>query len=571
MTARRKYYSFALFILILLFVTGCPWKNRKADLILTNGVFFTGNTFKPVAEMVAIHGNRILAVGKNGEADQYRNPTTRMLDLKGKFGCSGFNDAHAHLLSGGQSLEELDLTGVRSILEMQKKILEHAWKQTWGSWIIGRGWDQNLFPNGEWPSKKNLDEIAPDFPMVLTRVCGHVVLVNDKVLKIAGITNKTPDPIAGEIGRDPSTGEPNGILKEEAIKLVSQYLSNPSEQQVAQAVENALEETRRYGVTSVQDYSDAETLSAYKKLFGDGRLTCRITLWAPLDGDFGKALNLREQFRNPMLRFGLLKGFLDGSMGSRTAVFFTPYSDDSTTCGISQMTQEKLNDLVLFADKNKFQIALHAIGDKAVRMGLDAYEKAQKANGARFARHRIEHAQALSNEDLPRFKSLDVVASMQPAHCIFDMAWAEARLGPVRCKTAYAWKSLLDHGVHLAFGSDWPVAPINPMLGIYAAVSRRDTLGFPEGGWYPRQKLTIEQALAAYTIGSAYAEWMENEKGSLEQGKLADIVILDHNLFKVSPNEILHTKVVYTIVDGKIVYSNASENTGGTLEDNNDP
>jgi predicted amidohydrolase YtcJ len=554
MNPQRKHRLFPLLLLIALSLAGCPWKNRKADLILTNGTFYTGNPLKQTAEMVAIRGNRILAVGKIDEADRYRVPATVVMDLKGRFGCAGFNDSHAHLLSGGQSLDELDLSGCTTPFEMQRRILERIYKQPWGSWVIGRGWDQNRFPNGEWPTRKILDAISQDSPMVMTRICGHVMLVNVKVLEIAGITAKTPDPPSGEIGHDPVTGEPNGILKEAAIDLVSQYLPSPSDESINRSVERAVETARQFGLTTVQDYSDSEALAAYKRLLDEDRLNCRLTLWFPLEGDLIRYKKLRDELRSPMLRFGLLKGFLDGTMGGRTAAFFAPYSDDSTTSGILQMTPEKLDEAVLLADRDGFQIALHAIGDRAIRMGLDAYELSRKINGARERRHRLEHVQAVSKEDIPRFKALGVIASMQPSHCIFDMPWAEARLGAERCRTAYAWKSLLDGGARLAFGSDWPVAPLNPLIGIYAAVSRCDTTGSPAGGWNPQEKLTITEAIDAYTLGSAYAELMEHEKGSIEQGKLADLVILDRNLLRAAPAEILKTRVLYTIVGGKIVY-----------------
>ncbi len=556
MNLHRKHRLTLLLLLVAILLAGCPWKNRKADLILKNGTFYTGNPLKPTVEMVAIRGNRILAAGKVDEAERYRVPATVVIDLKGRFGCAGFNDSHAHLLSGGQSLDELDLSGCTTPLEMQKRILERIYKQPWGSWVIGRGWDQNRFPNGEWPTRKILDAITQDFPMVMTRVDGHAMLVNSKVLEIAGITSKTPDPPSGEIGHDPATGEPDGILKEAAIDLVSQYLPSPSDESVNRSVERAVEAVRQFGLTTVQDCSDSEALDAYKRLLREDRLTCRLTLWFPLEGDLIRYKKLRNELRGPMLRFGLLKGFLDGTMGSRTAAFFTPYLDDSTTSGILQLTSEKLDEAVLLADKDGFQVALHAIGDRAIRMGLDAYGLARKINGPREIRHRLEHVQSISKEDIPRFKTLGVIASMQPSHCIFDMPWAEARLGRERCRTAYAWKSLLEGGARLAFGSDWPVAPLNPLVGIYAAVSRCDTTGSPEGGWNPQEKLTITEAIDAYTLGSAYAELMEHEKGSIEQGKLADLVILDRNLLRAAPAEILRTRVLYTIVDGKVVYEN---------------
>jgi predicted amidohydrolase YtcJ len=541
-------------LLAVLVFSGCPWKHRKADLILKNGFFFTGNPLKPSVEMVAIRGNRIIGLGKTEDAKRYQSAQTRIIDLRGKFGCAGFNDAHLHLLYGGQSLEEVDLTGVTNTLDLQRRILERAWKIPWGSWIIGGGWDQNQFPNGEWPTKRALDDIAPDFPMVLRRVCGHAVLVNSKVLAIAGITAKTPDPPAGEIMRDPVTGEPTGVLKEDAVKLVSQYMPAATEESISRSIERALEEAKRFGVTGAQDFSASEALQVYQRLLSEGRLTARISFWLPLDSDPAVVLDRKTESRNRMLRIGCLKGVLDGSMGARTAALNAPYSDDSTTSGLTLYTQDRLNELVLLADRNRMQVALHAIGDRAVRMGLTSFELAQKINGQRESRHRIEHAQVLVPSDFDAFKSLGVIASMQPAHCIYDLAWAESRLGPNRTAGAYAWNSVLDAGGRLAFGSDWPVVPLNPLIGIYAAVTRRDTAGLPESGWIPRERLTIEEAITAYTLGSAYAEFMEHEIGSLEQGKLADLVVLNRNLLTVHPADILRARVVYTIVDGKIVY-----------------
>jgi predicted amidohydrolase YtcJ len=550
---RLRFAPLPVLLMAMLF-SGCPWKHRKADLLLKNGNFFTGNPLKPEVEMVAIRGNRIIGLGRTEDAGRYQSPRTRVIDLHGKFGCAGFNDAHLHLLAGGQSLEEVDLTGVTNILDLQRRILERAWKIPWGSWIVGGGWDQNLFPGGEWPTKKALDDIASDFPMVLRRVCGHAVLVNSKVLDIAGITAKTPDPPSGEIVRDPVTGEPTGVLKEEAVKLVSQYVPVPTDEAVARSIERALEEARRFGITGAQDYSPAEALAVYRRLLNDGRLTARISFWMPLDSDPVVVRDRKTEFRNQMLRIGCLKGILDGSLGARTAALFAPYSDDSTTAGLTLLTQERLNELVLLADRNNLQVALHAIGDRAVHMAVESYGLAQKINGERESRHRIEHVQVIQPSDLAVLKTLGVVASMQPAHAGFDLAWAGSRLGPDRQNGAYAWRSILDSGARLAFGSDWPTVPLNPLIGIYAAVTRCDTAGRPEGGWIPRQRLTVEEAIRAYTLGSAYAEFMEHEIGSLEQGKLADLVVLNRNLLTVHPADILRARVVYTIVDGKIVY-----------------
>ena len=540
--------------LTAIFPSGCQQKKPKADLVLKNGNFFTVNKLRPKVEAIAIRGNRILATGKDEEIDRFIGENTRIIDLNGMFGCPGFNDAHLHFLSGGMSKMEVDLTGVKSIREIQKRVIKKLRSLPPGSWLTGRGWDQSLFPDKKWPTKKILDSIAPDVPIFLRRVCGHVALVNTKALHIAGINAGTPNPPAGEIVKDPVTGKPTGILKEEAMNLVSQYIPPPSKETIEKAVEIALEEARKFGVTSVQDNTSADMLDVYQKLLNKGKLTCRVSEWPPLQEDLKRYKKLKQKYNGNMIHFGLLKGFSDGSMGSRTAAFFQPYFDDPTTRGIFQMTQDELNNLVLCADKEGFQIGIHAIGDAANRMVLDAYSLARKINGVRDSRHRIEHAQVLTKEDIPRFKELGVIASMQPTHCIEDLRWAETRIGLERCRYAYAWKSLKKQGAVLAFGTDWPVVSLNPMEGLYAAVTRRDTSGYPRKGWFPQERLTIQEAIEAYTLGSAYAEFREKEKGSLVPGKLADIVILDHNLLEIPSEEILKTRVLYTIMNGKIVY-----------------
>ncbi len=540
--------------LTAIFPSGCQQKKPKADLVLKNGNFFTVNKLRPKVEAIAIRGNRILATGKDEEIDRFIGENTRIIDLNGMFGCPGFNDAHLHFLSGGMSKMEVDLTGVKSIREIQKRVIKKLRSLPPGSWLTGRGWDQSLFPDKKWPTKKILDSIAPDVPIFLRRACGHVALVNTKALHIAGINAGTPNPPAGEIVKDPVTGKPTGILKEEAMNLVSQYIPPPSKETIEKAVEIALEEARKFGVTSVQDNTSADMLDVYQKLLNKGKLTCRVSEWPPLQEDLKRYKKLKQKYNGNMIHFGLLKGFSDGSMGSRTAAFFQPYFDDPTTRGIFQMTQDELNNLVLCADKEGFQIGIHAIGDAANRMVLDAYSLARKINGVRDSRHRIEHAQVLTKEDIPRFKELGVIASMQPTHCIEDLRWAETRIGLERCRYAYAWKSLKKQGAVLAFGTDWPVVSLNPMEGLYAAVTRRDTSGYPRKGWFPQERLTIQEAIEAYTLGSAYAEFREKEKGSLVPGKLADIVILDHNLLEIPSEEILKTRVLYTIMNGKIVY-----------------
>ena len=550
----RLWLWVAAGILGWLFVLTRCWRNPYADLVLRNGVVYTGNPSKPNAEAVAIRGDRILLVGKNQDVDRFIGSRTQVRDLKGRFVCAGFNDAHVHLTSGGKVSTELDLGGLTTIEEIQSRILKKVWTLPPGTWLVGRGWDQSLFAGGAWPNKRMLDIIAPDVPILLFRVCGHAALVNSKALSIAGIATGIPNPPSGEIVRDPSSGEPTGILKEEAIKLVSQYIPTLSREGMEQAVLNALDALRKYGITSVQDDSPEEVISVYEKFLAAGRLTCRISLWHPLNANPERYNRTLNRFRRPYLQFGLLKAVLDGSAGARTAFFMKPYDDDTTTRGISLLTQEELNLLVLRADRSGFQIGLQAIGDEANRMALTAFALARQVNGARDLRHRIEHAQVLSERDLPRLAELGIVASMQPVHCIEDIRWIEACIGSARSRYAYAWRSLLKSGTVLAFGSDWPYAPLNPIVGIYAAVTRRDTLGQPSAGFVPQERITVQEAIDAYTKGSAYAERMENEKGTIEKDKLADLVVLDQNLLGIPPRQILKTLVTMTVCAGKIVY-----------------
>ncbi|MCD6116374.1 amidohydrolase [bacterium] len=538
---------------VTIFFHGCSEKKSRADLILKNGVIFTG-TEDGIVEAIAIKKDRIIAAGPFNEIDKLITEKTRIIDLDGKFACAGFNDAHLHLLSGGLSMLEVDLTGASSLREIRRRIANKIRTLGPGAWILGRGWDQNLLPGKKWPTRRVLDMVAPDVPIYLRRICGHAALVNTKALRISHITKDTPDPPGGEIVHDPKTGEPIGILKDSAMELVSQYIPGPSKEQKIKAVKRALDEFRRFGITSVSENTSADMFSMYSDLEKQGKLTCRISEMVPVETGFDKCEKLRKKYRGPYVRFGLLKAFADGSLGARSAALFEPYSDNPSTKGLIQYSQNEINTLVAEADKRGFQMGIHAIGTRANYMILNAYEFAQKKNGKRDSRHRIEHAQILIQDGIPRFKELGVIASMQPFHCIDDMHWAEKFIGPRRCRYAYAWRSLMSNGANVAFGTDWPIAPLNPLVSIYAAVTRMDTTGYPAGGWFPDQRLTVKEALLNYTRTSAYAEFCEKEKGVLKKGMLADIVVLDKNILKVFPEDILKTKVVYTIVGGKIVY-----------------
>ena len=538
-------------------------EKETADLIIINGKVFTVDPEKPFAEAVAVKGEKIIAVGKTREilrmAEKGR---TNIIDARGRLVIPGFNDAHIHFGPLDPNYIELRYTTDPSVIT--QKVAAQVAKSKPGVVIRGGHWDHEMFTDKKWPTRELIDKVSPENPVILSRADGHSVLVNSYVLKKSGITKNTPDPPGGEIQRDPRTGEPTGILKDQAedlIKLGDVPVSLTPEEQRAKTWEGyllALKEAREYGVTSIQIPGSAD-FSIYERLKNEGLLTCRIDIGEPLTGDtlrLKQYLELSSKYPRDSnwIRFGYLKVFVDGSMGSGTALMFEPFNDRPETSGLAMMPYEELEKMVITADRMGFQIGAHAIGDKANFWALNAFEKAQQLNGRRDSRHRIEHAQTLQQYDIKRFAQLGVIASMQPTHCISDKKFYEKRVGPERCKGAYVWRSLLDARAMLAFGTDYQVEPINPMEGLYAAVSRKDRQGEEGAGWFPEQKLTMEEAIKYYTWGSAYAQFMEDRKGMIKEGYLADIVITDKDMLTIPENEIMKTRVVYTIVGGKVVY-----------------
>lgn len=515
--------------------------DETADLVLRNGVFFRAG------DAVAIRGGKIVATK---DVQTTIGPKTQVVDLGGRFVCPGFNDSHIHFAGGGAGLSRLSLTGM-TLAEIQAAVAEAVKKARAGEWVYGRGWDHTRWAGEKFPRRQDLDAVSADVPVVLTRVDGHVVWANSKALALSGITARTKDPAGGEVERD--GGEPTGILMESATGLLTRGPAAPVAKQ-GSALEAALEEARRFGVTSIQ--TGGESIEPYLRLHEAGKLTVRAYVWGELGGNVSRYAELKKTLAgNPMVRQGCLKGFADGTLGSGTAAMFEPYVDDPSRTGLLQWNQDRLAAAVAAADKAGLQVAIHAIGDKGVAAALDAIEAARKANGARDARHRVEHVQVIRPQDIARFKELGVVASVQPCHVTNDQRWAEKRVGRKRCEEGgYLWKSFVDAGVPVAFGTDWPVEPVDPMANLYAAVTRQLLDGTPDGGWFPRERLTMEQAIDAYTLGAAHAEFAEKEKGSIEAGKWADLVVLDTNLLQASPREILAAKVVATIVNGKVVY-----------------
>ncbi len=540
-----------------------------ADVIFVNGEVFPGvvmattktGSVPPVISFVpldrtraiAVSHGKIIAVGANEEVQKLKGPNTEIVDLGGHFVMPGFNDAHTHLSSGGFEKLDVDLVGAKSLDEMKQRIAARAKTAGPGEWLVGRGWDHTRWSDQRLPNRQDLDSVSGDHPAIFTRVDGHIAVANSAALKAAGITAQSADPQGGKIDRD-NQGEPVGILRETAKDKVIAGLPKPTPAQRRRAIELALQDAARWGITSAQDNSDWEDFLVYEQLEKEGKLTLRISEWLPFDASLPE-LERRRSYHpanDPMLHTAMLKGFMDGSLGSRTAAMLAPFSDDAKNSGLARYQQDALDQKAAERAKAGFQLGFHAIGDRATRMALDAFAGAQKQSTSRDFRFRIEHAQVVAPEDYKRFKDLGVIASMQPNHLLTDMNWAEAHIGPQRAQHSYAWKEFLGNGVRLAFGTDYPVEPITPFRGLYAAVTRKNEAGTKE--YFPGQKITIDDAIAAYTTGSAYAQFAENEKGVLQPGMLADFIVLDRDITKVSPPEILKTRVLRTVVGGKTVY-----------------
>ena len=527
-----------------------------ADLILANGRVFTADTALPRASAVAVRDGKLIQVENDASVRPLIGRNTRVVDLLGKLVLPGFNDAHVHFSEGGFALLGIDLRDAKDEMEFARRIGDYARTLKKGEWITRGNWDHENWPSRKHPRKDLLAAMTRDYPVLVSRFDGHIALANDLALKLAGIDRKTLNPSGGEIEKDAGTGEPTGILKDEAIRLVERVIPSPSAERLEHAVLSALTHARELGVTSIQDNSSREDLSIYQRLADQGELTVRVNAMRPvaLYEDFER-IGIRPPFGDRLLRLGTVKLFVDGSMGAGTALFYGPYQDDPLTRGISIYPEEDLGRLVQAVDRAGLQIAAHAIGDRANAWILNAFEKARRENGVRDARHRIEHAQVVRQQDVGRFRELGAIASIQPSHCIDDMKWAEKRIGS-RVSDAYRFQSFVHEGVHMAFGTDWPVEPLNPMLGLYAAVTREFPGGGPRGGWHPEEKISLEKAIELYTAGSAYAEFQEDVKGTIAVGKLADLVVLDRDLFQIPQKEILQARVALTILGGKIVYQN---------------
>lgn len=561
------------------------------EMIFVNGVIYTGEGFaedKPViVQAMAIGHGKVVAVGSSEEIRKLAGSKTAVHDLHSinVYVFPGFNDAHTHLGSAGQMKLNVDLTGVRSLEEMLAKVKAYADAAPAGHWLIGGNWDHTLWASKQLPTRQDLDKVTGDHPAFLDRIDGHIAVANSAALQAARVTGATKPPQGGAIDLD-ARGKPTGILRESAKELIATVIPTPTHEDRRKGDALAIDDAVAHGVTSAQDFSDWQDFLVYEEMEKQGALKIRISEWLPFKAPLPELLKMRAHHdaNDPMLHTGMLKGFMDGSLGSHTAAMKAPFADDRTNSGLPQYTQAQLNAMTVERAQARFQIGFHAIGDKATAMALDAFETAQRwallnrsntlipcrpanqpyepwdektpcatAANTTHLRNRIEHAQVVDPADIPRFKELGVIASMQPNHLLTDMNWAEDRLGPQRAAYSYAWKAFLDAGVPLAFGTDYPVEPITPFRGLYAATTRMNEAGTKT--YFPENKLTRGQALYAYTQGSAYAEFAEKRKGKLAPRFDADFVLVDRDLDKVDAPALLGTKVIETYVAGKRVYA----------------
>jgi predicted amidohydrolase YtcJ len=545
-----------------------PNKDRSLapDLILYHGTILTGKGLDGgtplIVSSLSILDGKVLAIGSDTVIRATAGAHTQLRDLHGAFVMPGLNDAHVHLGGAGRTKLNVDLTGAKSLEEMLAQIKVKAEQSPAGHWLTGGNWDHTLWADKTLPSRQDLDRVTGDHPALLERIDGHIAVANSAALRAAGITGQSKAPLGGAIDLD-ANGQPTGILRDTEMEEVEKIVPGPTMEERRKGLELAINDAVSHGLTSVQDNSEWDDFLVYEQLEKEGKLKVRISEWLP----FAAPVELLKEHRahhdgnDPMLHTGMLKGFMDGSLGSRTAAMKAPYSDDEKNSGLPRYEQAQLNAMAVERAKAGFQIGFHAIGDRAAAMALEAFSQTYDSCSAPAGcwktvaedhRDRIEHAQVVDPADIARFKTLGVVASMQPNHLLTDMNWAMDRLGQKRAAYSYAWKAYLDAGVPLAFGTDYPVEPVTPFRGIYAAVTRANEAGTKT--YFPENRLTVQQALYAYTQGSAYAEFAEKRKGKLMPGFEADYILLDRDLLTIPAAEILGTKVIETVVGGKTVY-----------------
>jgi predicted amidohydrolase YtcJ len=537
---------------------GCLRPARlAADLVITNAIVWTGDARQPDATAVAIIGDRIVDVGSSTEIDRWRGPATTVVDAEGRRVLPGFNDAHVHLIDGGTALDNVNLKDAETPAEFARRIGERA-KSKPGEWILGGEWDDQRWTPAELPTRQLIDDVTSATPVFVTRYDGHMALANSTALGRAGITESTPDPPGGAIVRD-ANGLPTGVLKDAAMESVARVIPKMTPDQRLAVVKRALRYAASVGVTSLQDMNPSyDDIGVYAELANRNELTARIYA-APLElGWYDQAkLGVHRSFGSSWLRIGAVKGYADGSLGSTTAYFFQPYTDAPQTRGLLSDEMQPIDDMrvrLMAADHAGLQLCMHAIGDAGISAILDLYGDVIRANGERDRRLRIEHAQHIAPKDFDRFAAMKVIASVQPYHAIDDGRWAERRIGPDRIKTTYAFRTLIDKGVRLALGTDWTVAPLNPMLTLYAATTRATLDGKHPDGWVPEQKISIVEAVRAYTSGSAFAEFQDTVKGTIVRGKLADLVILSDDVFSIPAARLKDVQVLTTVAGGKVVH-----------------
>jgi len=541
-------------------VVGCAAglpPEMTSDLILTNGAVVTEDPARPGARAVAVRGDTIAAVGTDDDIVKLAGPKTRRIDLRGAMVVPGLIDAHGHVRSFGEELANLDLHGVASIEEVARRVRERDAVLPPGAWITGHGWDQNLWPGKKFPDHRPLTEAAPGRPVWLRRVDGHASWANRKAMEVAGVTRRTPEPSGGKIERD-ARGDPTGVFVDNAQDLVKKARPAPTREQIKEWLRLSLQRLAAGGLTEIHDASvDPEDVDAYRELADEGNLPLRVYLmWNGIGKALIEPLVERPIFVNYRNRLTLraVKLMVDGAMGSRGAVFQEDYSDDKGNRGLFVTEPDELERRAELAMRKGYQVCTHAIGDRGIRLTIDAYEKALAAVKPTDPRPRIEHLQCVRPEDVARLKPLGIIASMQPSHATSDMYWAEDRVGPERGKGLYAWRWVLDSGVIIAAGSDFPVDPEKPLIGLHSAVTRQDLKNWPTGGWHPDQKMSFEEALRAYTRGAAYAAYEEDHKGRIAPGYWADLTVIGKDLREIPPEEIPNAGIDFTIVGGSVVY-----------------
>ena len=543
----------ALAVLCLTLAACAP----KADIIITGGMIWTGlSTGAPQRGSIAIADSKILAIGADSDVGRYAGPKTQRIQADGGLVLPGFTDGHTHFIDGGFQLASVNLRDAATPQEFVRRLKEYAKTLKPGDWITGGDWDHTLWVGQPLPRHEWIDSVTPANPVFVSRVDGHEALANAAAMRAAAVTKDTPTPSGGELLRDPRTAEPTGIFKDRALDLIGRVIPDPSPAQRDSALARALAHAASLGVTATSHMSASwDDLATYRRLERAGRLTMRAALYLPLDSWRAVAETVSRSGRgDDWVKIGGLKGYMDGSAGSRTAYFFEPYSDSTGYRGLLQHPEADMRSWIGSADSAGLQVAVHAIGDRANAILLSIYDSVAGAHGPRDRRFRVEHAQHLRPQDIPLFAKLGVIASVQPYHAIDDGRWVEQRIGPVRIKTTYPFRTLLDTGGKLAFGSDWTVAPLDPILGVYAAVTRRTLDGKHPDGWVPEQKITVGEALRGYTAGNAYATFDEAKRGTLAPGGDADLVVLDRNLFTMPTDSLDRARVRFTIVGGKLVY-----------------